>query len=537
MQDATYDHQGTGRAFVGTTDDQLINHGTIIRSAATGNSDFNVPVTNNGLIHLQSGELTLRRGSSHSGTVQADPGTLFRLLGGGHSFSPSSSIIAERVKIDGGGSIGGTYNVSVSTTKDDSRTLTFTDQCTVVNYGPTFDLDHGTVHFNAPVGGPIHFDSFTLGESSSHGGTAWFNSGDPVDMDQLHMNPGTLRGSSDITINTHCYWGSGSHFRDPGTINVNGTMTIGSGSNAKNLADRTMNIFGTTSMVGGFGMTGSASLHIHPGAVLDIQVDSGGSIISGASMNNAGTLVKSAGTNTSRISSEFTNTGTVEVQSGVLEFYTYYSYFYVQTAGETILNGGDISMFGPRSFSISGGKLTGQGTITGKVSIGAGTVAPGLAAGTLVVTGTYNQNAESVLEIEIEGSNPGEFDVLEVSSTATLAGELLVLEDAEFTAEPGNVFVILTAGSIVGQFDTVTLPPPYEIRYKDQDVRLIVPLPGDLDENGFANLYDWYLFTLCFNGSDNPPALTCSPDVDADLDNDGDVDFDDARIIVAATEN
>ena len=194
-------------------------------------------------------------------------------------------------------------------------------------------------------------------------------------------------------------------------------------------------------------------------------------------------------------------------------------------------------MSGPKSFSISGGRVTGQGTITGNVSIGAATVAPGLPAGTLVVTGTYKQNAKSVLEIEIAGSNPGEFDVLEVSSTATLAGELLVLEDADFTPEPGNIFVILTAGIIVGQFDTVTLPPPYEIRYKDQDVRLIVPLPGDLDENGFANLYDWYLFTLCFNGSDNPPALTCSPDVDADLDNDGDVDFDDVRIIVAATEN
>lgn len=536
MQDATYDHQGTGRAFVGTTDDQVINHGTIVRSAATGNSDFNVPVTNNGLIHLQSGELTLRRGSSHSGTVQADPGTLFRLWGGGHSFLPSSSIIAERVKIDGGGSIGGTYNVSVSTTKDDSRTLTFTDQCTVVNYGPTFDLDHGTVHFNAAVGGPIHFDSFTLGESSSHGGIAWFNSGDPVDIDELQMNPGTVRGSSDVTINTRCYWGSGSHFRDPGTINVNGTMTVGSGSNAKNLADRTMHIFGTTSMVGGFGMTGSASLHIHPGAVLDIQVDTGGSIISGASLHNAGTLVKSAGTATSRISSDVTNTGTVEVRSGVLEFYTYYGYFYIQTAGQTILNGGDIRMFGTKSFSISGGTLTGYGTITGKVSIGAATVAPGLAVGTLIVNGNYTQNGESTLEIEIESANPGGYDRLEVSGTATLSGELLVLKNAGFTPEMGDAFVILTANSVVGEFDNVTIPPPLEIRYEQQQVKLIVPLPGDLDENGIVDLFDWSLFMPCFGGMDNGSPPTCPADVDADLDHDGDVDFDDLTTMVAAAK-
>ena len=45
----------------------------------------------------------------------------------------------------------------------------------------------------------------------------------------------------------------------------------------------------------------------------------------------------------------------MEVQSGVLEFYTYYSYFYNQTAGQTILNGGDINMLnGPDETLICG---------------------------------------------------------------------------------------------------------------------------------------------------------------------------------------
>lgn len=407
------------------------------------------------------------------------------------------------MKIDGGASIAGTYNVSVSTTKDDSRTLTFTDQCTVVNYGPTFDLDHGTVHFNAMVGHAIHFDSFTLGESSSHGGTAWFNSGDPVDMDNLHMNPGTMRGASDFTINTSCFWGSGSHFRDSGVVNVNGTMTIASGSNAKTLADRALHIRGATTMAGGFGMTGSASLHIHPTGVLDIQFDSGGSAIggnAGTPITNEGMLTKTAGSGISSISAPVTSSGIIDIRSGTLEFSRHRL---VQTDGQIILNGGTLAtwnsnQFGNPAIRIDGGVVTGSGLITDNfarlISNPGGTFAPGSPTGLIHITGRYTQGAGGTLEIELEGSLSGEYDVLETTGVASLAGELHIIERSEFKPAVGNTFAILTAASVTGQFDNVVGPAGYEVQYNDTDVTLVAVPIGDFDGDGVVGLYDYWVF-------------------------------------------
>jgi len=56
-------------------------------------------------------------------------------------------------------------------------------------------------------------------------------------------------------------------------------------------------------------------------------------------------------------------------------------------------------------------------------------------------------------------------------------------------------------------------------------------LAGDLDSDGDVDLSDFTVFQICFGGSNNPPAPTCPPGVDADLDGDGDVDLADFLII------
>ena len=55
-------------------------------------------------------------------------------------------------------------------------------------------------------------------------------------------------------------------------------------------------------------------------------------------------------------------------------------------------------------------------------------------------------------------------------------------------------------------------------------------LPGDFDGDGDVDLSDFTQFQLCFGGSNNPPAPTCPPGVNADLDGDGDVDLADFLI-------
>ncbi len=128
----------------------------------------------------------------------------------------------------------------------------------------------------------------------------------------------------------------------------------------------------------------------------------------------------------------------------------------VLRADGTAVAGGELRVF-------AGGALRGDGQVTGNV-ISQGLVAPGEAApAALAVTGDYDQQAggsvEGRLEIDIEGPVSGdEYDVLAVTGQATLAGNLVVSLGGGFEPMLGDTFTILTAGSIVGEFDLAFLP-------------------------------------------------------------------------------
>jgi len=188
------------------------------------------------------------------------------------------------------------------------------------------------------------------------------------------------------------------------------------------------------------------------GAVFDVQVDElmagtfGGGPI--AEFNNAGTLRKSAGVGVSVIQMALNNTGTVEVQSGTLAFFSGYT----QTAGSTILNGGDLES--TTALDIQGGSLSGDGTIFASVSNG-GQLSPGFSAG-LIEMGDYSQGATGTFNVEIGGLAPGTgFDQL-VASGVTLAGVLNVSLIDGFAGATGDTFTIIDndgMGAVVGTFD------------------------------------------------------------------------------------
>lgn len=56
------------------------------------------------------------------------------------------------------------------------------------------------------------------------------------------------------------------------------------------------------------------------------------------------------------------------------------------------------------------------------------------------------------------------------------------------------------------------------------------PGPGDFDGDGDVDLSDFAVFTQCFGGAFNPPAVGCPVEIDADLDSDGDVDLGDFAV-------
>ncbi len=538
---ATYDIQGTGSAISGWTDDTFVNEGTLIKSVDSGEANVSIFTENSGLIHVQDGTLTFTRGGTISGDLLADPAATVKLRGGSYNFLDTSSIVAETVEFRSGGSGGnfirGTYNVS-ATTIQDGQALTFTDEATIINYGPVFSVE-GLTNFNAIIGGPIHFDSLSV-----VGGTADFSTGDPVDADTLVVGPGTIKGPGIITANNHFSWNASGHVSGPSVFNIMGTSTVGPGGGEKTLRDRVLNNHGTMTMLGGFQMLSAAELNNLPGAVIDIQFDSGAATIGGGAtipFNNQGTLLKSAGVGTSTVSTPITNTGAVEIQTGILSF----SKTYVQDAGQTVLSGGELAMWWSNSsnnppLQVNGGIVTGSGTISSNqdlvVNNAGGTFAPGASAGTIIVTGNYVQSTGSSIEIEIGGTADGLFDTLEMTGAASLAGSLVVTEIDAFLPSAGDTFVILTASAISGKFDTFSAPPWYEIEYNANNVTLNVPTaPADLDSNGNIDLHDWSLLQVCFGGSGNPPSPSCPAGIEADLDQDGEVDLDDyARFFTAA---
>ena len=110
-------------------------------------------------------------------------------------------------------------------------------------------------------------------------------------------------------------------------------------------------------------------------------------------------------------------------------------------------------------FNWTGGTLS-VDTFDGDLSNPGGTLAPGGSPGLTEVTGDYAQGAAGVLAIELGGTDPSEYDRLDVAGILTLAGTLDVQLFGGFTPAAGDVFDILDWGELTADsdFDTVNLP-------------------------------------------------------------------------------
>jgi len=163
---------------------------------------------------------------------------------------------------------------------------------------------------------------------------------------------------------------------------------------------------------------------------------------------NAGTVIKSIGIGTTTLEVIFNNTGTVEMQTGTLHF----PLEYTQTAGTTILNGGNITS--TTTLNIQGGTLSGAGTVTANVNL-AGQLHPGGkgSPGILNIVGNYIQFPSGASNIEIGGLNIGvQSDQLNISGRATFDGALDISLINSFIPTLNNSFQIVNFGSRVGDF-------------------------------------------------------------------------------------
>jgi hypothetical protein len=166
----------------------------------------------------------------------------------------------------------------------------------------------------------------------------------------------------------------------------------------------------------------------------------------GALAGSIGTFTQSGGINT------VSDTLTIAWLSGSTGNYT---------LSGGLLDATDIVVNVGGSFSFEGGTLV-VDNFTGELINTGGILAPGNSPGTTVITSDYTQLVDGIFEVEIGGFLQGvEYDWLNVGGSAILGGTLDVslfdFGSGLFEPSLGDSFDILTAETIEGEFDILTL--------------------------------------------------------------------------------
>ena len=243
-------------------------------------------------------------------------------------------------------------------------------------------------------------------------------------------------------------------------------------------------------------------------------------------INNALVTVTNTGGLTIDGGADFDNRGTVDVPAG---FTLATPDGYMQTAGETILNGtmtNNVSAI--LSAQFNGGRLTGTGTFNGACLIEGATLAPGASPGSMTFTGDLNFAPTGVYEVELAGVGSTEFDTIDVEDI-DLDGTVDVIFDGGFFPQSGQGFDIITAsGTITGEFASINVldigPEAMYVVYQPDRVRLVATCVADVDGSGFVDFDDlnillgeWATFGTA-----------------GDVDGSGFVDFDDLNLLLNA---
>ena len=139
------------------------------------------------------------------------------------------------------------------------------------------------------------------------------------------------------------------------------------------------------------------------------------------------------------------NGGRVQVESAV-EIYK----------GATLGGNGDIFSFGPSIYP--GGRLTGTLNVIGSTTFNQGVVAPGDSIGTLTLNSDYFHAPQGILEIEVGGTGPTQHDLLDVSGTVQLQGNLTVPFVNGYMPTNGHSILIMDSEMPIGKFRSVTIP-------------------------------------------------------------------------------
>ena len=471
-------NQGAGTTS-GTTPVIFDSGGGTLNFTGTGASSF--LVAKGGSFGL-SGDV----GSSQSLTIKGQNGTGNTAVTAATGFANAGSIVLGcQVSCASPGLVtlqvsSGTLTNSGTLTTSGLNAVTAELGGNVTNNG-TIQVDDSATYIQGTAPSPVTLTNqgaLTIadGESLSTGQTVTNGSGGAIQATGSGMlemlGSGTFnQGAGTTSGTTPVIFDSGG-----GTLNFTGTgassfLVAKGGSfglsgdvgSSQSLTIKGQNGTGNTAVTAATGFANAGSIVLgcqvscaSPGLVT-LQVSSG-------TLTNSGTLTTS-GLNalTAELGGNVTNSGSLQIADGAA---TIDGGSFNQTSGTTtVASGQTLSVTGATGgqMNLAGGSLTGSGAITGTVSNTGGTVAPGSSPGTLTLTGDYSQGAGGNMDVEVNGTGGGQFDVLSVGGDATLGGTLTVIPNTAYAAaaQTGDEFAFLDyAGTRTGQFATTTVAPP-----------------------------------------------------------------------------
>lgn len=430
----------SGSVTIGGTTTTLVTNGQTFRNY--GSTVYNGSATN-GLRLTNGGVFENEVGATFTGTqdggVFGDALSTFRNFGtvtrSGGTFTEfdvpfvnggTVNAVPGRIVFNNGGSSTGSLGAGASSALEfGAGTFQVTGGTMPFSGGSSLKMTGGTLQLNiAPSGSPqLLMSNGTLNDNAglTFAGGTW--SGGTINGIASTQNSGTLTldgTSSTASLASHTLTNSGTINYAPGTF----SLSLDNGSTLTNAASGTFDIQNGTAIVS----TGAAS-----------------------SINNAGTLKKTAGTPTS-ISANLNNSGTVLASSGTMTFNNF-----TQTAGVTTLGPGSV---GAPTLTFSGGTLGGSGSLVGNVSVGNAAVSPGtgVTPGAITVNGNYSQSG-GTFNARLAGTGASNFDHVDATGSVTLSGGTLNVSFlGAYTPASGNTFDVLTYSSASGDFATKNLP-------------------------------------------------------------------------------
>ncbi len=361
-----------GDLTVGTTTGggSITNAGLIERLTGAGNAVLTVPITNTGVISVQSGVLRFAATGgpfTHAGAVNV-------AAGASAEYSTGTVTLASAFAGAGGALFSGA---------------------------------------TATLSG-----AYGLQNVSVTGGTLTLATGAQVAVPLFTMTGGTLAGNDTLVVTDSLLWNAGtmSGAGMTRTLDSVSVMLLSAGTRSL-LVGRQFRLEGTALFgAGAISLGGGAQLRVAPTGSLSILADvSITATTGGGSVVNEGVFVKSAGTGVSTISTSLINDGAVAALSGTLRFtgaggpFTHAGDFTVSSPGVLDFNVGTHEFNGllagtgslvfsgatatassdlsPQSLTVSGGTLTlatGQQLTVPQVTLSSGTLQ---GSDTLVVSG------------------------------------------------------------------------------------------------------------------------------------------------------